>query len=121
MAARNKTLTLVDLTAFDRVNHHTPKPIVEPFFAITLRDADGNLYVNYTRQDTAFAIYCRCQANIGDTFEVGFQLGEFRDDEYGPHYKISRVQVGGYGMEGLRAAKRKADKRAARLAKLGLR
>jgi len=116
----NIDLRLVDITPFDRENHHIPTKgayYVESFFAITLVDSDGNVYVNYTRQDTAFAIYCRCHCEIGQIIRVGFTKGEFRDDAYGPHHKIIRVRVGGYSTK---TADKRAAKRAARLAKLGL-
>lgn len=114
----NINVRLESITPFTRVNHHTHKPIEEAFFAITLRGEDGTLYVNYTRQDTAFAIYCRCHCALGQILKVGFTKGEFRNDNFGPHYKVTRVQVGGYASASRESLK--AAKRAKRLAKLGL-
>lgn len=118
------TVRLESVTSFDRVNEHIPAKygtIVEKFFAITMSDANGAIYVNYTRQDTAFAQYVAGPAvftSIGSLMTVGFEIVEFRDDEYGPHYKVARVQVGGYADAIKR--ERAAKKRNARLAKLGI-
>jgi len=89
-----KTVVIESVTPFNRVNIHSPKPFTESFFAITLREGDGTLYVNYTRQDTTFGVYA--YSHVGETCTVDFLTGEHRDDEYGPHYKVSRVRVGGY-------------------------
>jgi hypothetical protein len=93
-----KTVRLESVTPFDRVNEHTPQPIVESFFAITLSGEDGTLYVNYTRQDTEFGRYAY-DAVVGSLLTVDFILGEFRNDEFGPHYKVTRVRVGGYATQ----------------------
>ena len=117
MNTARMNVRLESVTPFDRVNLHTLQPITESFFAITMRGADDTLYVNYTRQDTAFGVFCYA-ATVGQILTVGFTLGEFRNDEHGPHYKVTRVQVGGYASASREALKE--TKRAKRLAKLGL-
>lgn len=108
-----KMVEVIGRVEFERINEHTRKPIVETFVAITMRTNEG-LFVNYTRVDTKFAQ----STPLGDKFMVSGQLVEFRNDEYGEHWKVSHCKRGHFKEN--KIDKRREARKQARLAKLGL-
>lgn len=78
----NHQVAVASITRFERENHHTRKPLVESFVAITMQAEDGLTFVTFTRERAEFA-----QAvNVGDSFRLG---GKFkREQVYNGVYAI---------------------------------
>lgn len=118
-------VTLVSTTEFSRENHHIPSqygPIVERFVCVTMRDADGDLFVNMTRCDTKFAQDIHGLLP-GDSFVVGCKFKELRsDDEYGNRTQVTNCVLGGHQITAKQAIvnSAKESRKAKRLAALGL-
>lgn len=116
MTRFTKKVTVLSITSFVRLNMHIPaypNGLAENFVAITMQTNEG-LYVNYTREDTAFAK----QVSEGDSFMLSGQLVEQRNDEYGPHWKVSHCKRGHFKSNKL--DKKREARKQARLEKLGL-
>lgn len=117
MASIRKNVTIIGITEFTRENHHIPAkfgPIVQNFLAITMRDSAGNLYVNYTEENTGFAR----TAKLNDTLEIQATLKETRNDEFGLHNVVTHCRMVTVAQKTLEA--KKNAKRENRLRKLGL-
>lgn len=118
-------VTLVSTTEFSRENHHIPSqygPIVERFVCVTMRQADGDLFVTMTRCDTKFAQDINGLLP-GDSFVVGCKFKEIRNDsEYGHRTQVTNCVLGGFKVTEKQAMAESAKqaKKAARLAALGL-
>ena len=116
MTRFTKKITVVAITEFTRLNMHIPcypEGKAELFVAITMQTNDG-LYVNYSRADREFS----SSVNVGDTFILSGQLVEFRNDEYGEHWKVSHCKRGHYKAN--KVDKKRNEKTQKRLQKLGL-
>lgn len=114
MASVTKQVTVTEMTAFDRINTHTPREIVEKFVAVWMEDESGERLVTFNREDREFVN----SVAIGDTFVVSGNVKEFRDDEHGPRTVLTFCKRGGYAAAS--QAEKKEAKKIARLKKLGL-
>lgn len=115
----NVNVTVTDITEFARENFHIPSRyddggIWEKFVCVTMRAEDGRLFKNFSKFNREFASSVR----VGQSFTLSAQEGEFRVYESEAYTQVT------YCTKGLTKAEladqKKAAKKAARLAKLGL-
>lgn len=119
----NLSLRVFDVVEFQRRNEHTRPPRWEEFKAVWMYDDNGNVFVYFGRADTKF---CQSVA-IGSLETIGVTVREVypKQDHDNPpkgwdhlpeRNVVIRPQIGGY--ESLRIAERRAERKAARIAKL---
>ena len=78
----NHQVNVIAITAFTRVNHHTAKPLTEYFAAVTMQTDDGQTFITFTRESSAFVR----AVSVGNRFRLG---GKFkREQSYNGHYGI---------------------------------
>src|SRR5574338_790297 len=70
----NHQVAVAAITPFTRENHHTRKPLVESFVAITMQAEDGQAFITFTREESQFA----SSVKVGDTFKLG---GKFKREQ----------------------------------------
>lgn len=117
----SRQVVVLSVTSFQRENYHIPAkfgPIVEDFVCISMQDCDGQILVNMTKADTKFARDIE-GLQSGDTFFVSCKVKELRNDPtYGERVAVTNCVMGGYKVS--QNETKKAAKKAARLAALGL-
>ena len=78
----NHQVAVASITTFHRENHHTRRPIIETFVAITMQAEDGQAFITFSRNHSEFA----SSVKVGDSFRLG---GKFkREQTYNGVYGI---------------------------------
>lgn len=119
-----RVVTLVSINFFDRENTHVKLRFPEQFACITMRDPQtGEFFVTFTRVGAEFCTQTtdrlmKTGEGANNTYEV---TGKFkRVQEYGPGTQtvLTNCVYGKYAFQA--TDEKKAAKKAARMAKLGL-
>jgi hypothetical protein len=115
----NAKVTVIEICEFARENLWVGEGrygdgVWEKFVAITMRGDDGQLYKNFTKFNRAFAT----SVSVGDTFTLSAEEKEYRLHADGGYTAVVYCHKGLTKAE--IAAQKKAEKKAKRLAKLGL-
>lgn len=108
---------IIDVDEFVRENWHIMHGWDEDFVAVTMRDAAGRIYKNFTRADRPFASYATAVVGQDAWCELDCRFKEERNTEENGRYTCV-TYVRPYVKSD--AEIRKEKKRLARMKKLGL-